>query len=261
MKRYRLTSFQFDSRAAFLDEEIKNSLILEYGEKNGKFKINNFKDIGCLPISILAFHNKFFNQIRNSFVIGSYYPALTGVCALGERILNYLILILREDFKGTKEYKKVYGKKSFTNWDEAIEILKNWGVLLPSVVENFKELKEIRNKEAIHFNLETEEKARERSLKAIKIFSEIIKGQFTFYGKQPWFIEGTKGEFYIKKDHEKEPFIKKIYLPNCYLVGPYYKVKSLEGGSIRILDDYPYENREISDQEFIEMRESFLKQK
>ena len=61
------------------------------------------------------------------------YPALTGACALGERILNYLILNLRDDFHSTPEYKQVYRKDSFDQWDAPINALASWGVLLPEV--------------------------------------------------------------------------------------------------------------------------------
>ncbi len=79
-------------------------------------------------------------QIRRSFIIGSYYPALTGACSLGERILNHLILTFKEDYKWSLEYKKVYDKKSFDDWSLPIGILSKWGILLPAVVKKFKTL-------------------------------------------------------------------------------------------------------------------------
>ncbi len=277
MKRYKLFNFDIDSRANILNMEIEEtwdeknkellsknkkstegSLISEFGAWGQESKIRNFKELGPKPISIIAFHNKFFEQIRKSFVIGSYYPALTGACALGERILNYLILSLRDNFKQTPEYKKIYNKKSLDNWDEAIEILESWQILLPDVVSKFKDLKEIRNREAIHFNIETEDKDREIALKAIRILSDIIWGQFAFLGLQPWFIEETKGEFYIKKNWEDKPFIKTVYIPNCCLVGPFHKVEIISN-KWKIIDDYKYENKEISDSDFIKIREDFKK--
>ena len=279
MKRYRLFNFDLDSRAAILNIEIKenwdeknkelflknkksteDSLILEFGVRDGEIKLRNFKELGPKPLSIIAFHNKFFEQIRKSFVVGSYYPALTGACTLGERILNYLIISLRDDFKQTPEYKKVYNKQSLDNWDEAIEILESWQVLLPEVVSKFKDLKEIRNREAIHFNIETEEKDRETALKAIKTLSKIIGGQFAFFGRQPWFIGGTKGEFFIKKGWEHKPFIKTVYLSNCRLVGPFHKIEVV-GGEFKVIDEYQYDDKEINDNDFVKMREDFVKGK
>jgi len=279
MKRYRLFSFDLDSRAAILNIEIKenwdernkkeilekkestkNSLVLEFGVRDKIIKLRNFKELGPKPLSIIAFHNKFFEQIRKSFVVASYYPALTGTCALGERILNYLIISLRDSFKQTPEYKKVYNKQSLDNWDEAIEILESWQVLLPEVASKFKDLKEIRNREAIHFNIETEKKDRETALRAVRILSEIIGGQFAFLGRQPWFIEGTKGAFFIKKEWEHKPFIKTVYLPNCCLVGPFHKIEIVDG-EFKVVDEYQYGDKEIDDNDFIKMRENFVEGK
>ncbi|GAG83229.1 unnamed protein product, partial [marine sediment metagenome] len=117
MKRYRVVQFDFDSRARTLAEEvqdswdelvkqahwnnekrIRESLIFSYGPHSYDEKIQNFIDLGDKPFSILAFHNRFFEDARTAFVMGAYYPCLTAICALGERILNHLILLLREDF-------------------------------------------------------------------------------------------------------------------------------------------------------------------
>lgn len=116
MKRYRILSYDFDTRATLLSmpnkdhwEEstkeqwiknktiIKEGLIAEYGTVNAFKKIENFIDIGENPISVIAFHNKFLKQIISAYVVGSYYPALTSACALGERILNHLVIRLREN--------------------------------------------------------------------------------------------------------------------------------------------------------------------
>jgi len=45
-------------------------------------------------------------------------------------------LILRDDYKGTPEYKRIYQKNSFVDWDIPIKTLESWEILLPDVVEN-----------------------------------------------------------------------------------------------------------------------------
>ncbi|MCL4353440.1 MAG: hypothetical protein M1484_04075 [Patescibacteria group bacterium] len=270
MKRYRLYNFDFDSRASVLNLEIKEEwkeetkrlhrenkikieemFIEEYGKLNWDQKVKNIKDLGSKPISIVAFHNRFFNQIRSSFIIGSYYPALTGACALGERILNHLIFALKEDFRNTPEYKKVYNIESIDDWDEMLDILEKWKILLPDVISNYRLLKNIRNKKAIHFDKETDTEDRKLALEAIKLLAMIITGQFSYAGYQPWFIENTRGSFYIKKNWEDKPFIKRIYLPNCRLVGPYHKL----GTNFEVIDNYPYTDKEITDAEFVRLME------
>lgn len=269
MKRYRPISFDFDFRANLLSLEIRqeweqkikdfhlknkqyviNELVKEFGEYSADMKRQNFLDIESKPSSIISFHNRFFHQIRNAFVIGCYYPALTGTCALGERILNHLILKLRNYYKSTIEYKKVYRKKSFDNWDLAIDVLEKWDILLPKVIKSFRELKEIRNKN-IHFDYSTDYNDRLFSLQGIKKMNVIISEQFPAFGIQPWFIPNTKGCVYIKKSYEKNPFIKEIYLPNCVLVGPNHKLE-FKNNKFEVIDE-EYEKREISDEEFVSL--------
>ena len=275
MKRYRVISTDLDTRAFFLSQEIKEGwkdkvkevnkeakeqitkgLISALGEFQSDIKIQNFIELGDKPPSVLTFHNKFFEQIRIAFVMGAYYPALTGACALGERILNHLILILRDDFKETDDYKKVYRKNQFDDWKLLIRVLDSWGVLLPKVVESFEKLHGIRN-DAIHFRPETDRNDRPLSLSAIKTLSEIISEQFPVTGVQSWFFS-VLGESYIKEEWRNTPFVKKVYIPNSDLVGPYYVVESIRLGW-KIRDDYNYGNKKVTDDEFIAFRQGFKK--
>jgi len=268
MKRYRVVTVDFDSRAYFLSEQIKpdwelkvkenwienkhkimSGLITEFGEVGYPTKINNFVELGKKPFSVVAFHNKFYHQARYAFVIGSYYPALTGICALGERILNHLILKLRTFFQSTAEYKKVYNKDSFDDWDKAIDVLSNWKVLQPNPEVRFRELKRIRH-DNIHFSYSTDYNDRKYALEALLKMTEIIEGQFAASGALPWFIPNVKGVTYIKKKYENDPFVKEIYLPSCALVGPNHRME-VDNGQLKVVDEEEYEERDISDEEFI----------
>jgi hypothetical protein len=279
MKRYRvLPFFDFDTRAAILRQEIKEEwdphvkklweenqtqiregLIAEFGTYGAFQKTQNFIDLGPTPISIIAFHNNFLRQARRAFTIGSYYPALTAACSLGERILNQLILHLRDDYRQTPEYRKVHRKDSFDNWDLAIDTLQSWGILLQSVAASFRELRETRNK-AIHFNPDIDTNDRDLALSALKKLTEIVNGQFSGFGTQPWFIPHTPDETYISRSCESKPFIKRIYLPNCAYVGPRHEIVSLSP-EVSINDSFPYENVEISDSEFAKLRVDHVKLK
>jgi hypothetical protein len=268
MKRYRILAFDFDTRATFLTEEIqetweqkvkeqhqnnkwsiKEGLIAQYGLLGfHKKKLTNFIDLGAAPFSVISFHNKFLRQARDAFTIGAYYPSLTATCALGERILNQLVLHLRDDFRSTPEYKKIYRKDSFDNWDLAINTLESWEMLLPNVVTAFRELKEIRN-QSLHFNPETDSNDREFALSAIKKLYEIISGQFIAFGKVPWSIPGIKGAEFIKKSYEEQPFVKNIILPSCQLVGPLHTLEHKNNCWVAH-DSNEYEQKEITDEEF-----------
>jgi hypothetical protein len=271
MKRYRIFSFDFDTRVYSLTEDIRDeweesvkenhrsnrrqieqNLIESFGAQSAEAKQKNFIALGPKPMSIVAYHNRFFEQIRVAFITGAYYPALTAACALGERLLNYLILHLRDDFRNTPEYKKVYRKDSFDNWDTPIETLAAWNVLLPEAIQAFGRLKLMRH-DALHFRQEVDRDDRQLALDAILCIGEVISQQFGAWGRQPWFL-GIPGEIYVKKDWESNPFVRKIYLPNSLLVGPYHKVESVIPW--KIVDDFQYENREINDEEFCDLRKS-----
>lgn len=231
---------------------MRQRLLAQFGWFNGEEKINNYIQLGNKPFSIMAFHNKFMDQIRTSFIECSYYPALTGACALGERILNHLLLNLRDDFKDKPEYKDVYRKKAFAKWDVPIDTLESWGILLPNVAANYRALKEIRN-EAIHFNPSTDQNDRPLSLDAITTLTKIIEEQFSAFGGQSWFIPNIAGASFLTKGSEQEAFIKKIYIPNCVLVGPYHELELTPRDSfvqVVVKDDCMYDDKEISDEEF-----------
>src|SRR5256885_2021982 len=103
MKRYFVPGFfgLWDARSHHLDDiqdqwedavkkqhqenqaNIIAGLRREFGDDRFEHKLKNFKDFGYAPMSIVSYHNMFFYQVRRAFVIGSYYPALTGACALG----------------------------------------------------------------------------------------------------------------------------------------------------------------------------------
>lgn len=271
MKRYRILACDFDARIFTLiqkiseewSDEIKllhkqnrekseKSLTLQYGEGFIENKINNFIALGQKPFSVAAFHNYFFEQVRNSFVIGAYYPALTAACALGERILNHLLISLRDDFQNTNEYKKIYRKSSFDDWSLAISILESWEVLLPQTVIDFKLLMNKRHS-ALHFCPQIDQDSRQLALEAILCLQNIIGMQFSGFGSQPWFITEIPGEIYIKKQWETKPFIQKIYLPNAILVGYKNQVEAMIP-QIIISDDFEYGNQYISDEEFAALR-------
>ena len=271
MKRFRVFQFDFDARVRTLKRDIpdhwdahvkelhqqnrektERGLLFEFGELAAEQKRQNFIDLGPKPISILAFHNRFLEQIRVAFVMGAYYPALTGACALGERVLNHLVLTLREEFRNTPQYKKVCNKESFDKWDLAIIAFEAWDVLLPDVVTEFRRLCDLRN-EAIHFRPEVDKNDRALALDAIKSLKAIVGNQFCAIGSQPWFITDVPGERYIKTNWEERPFIRKVYLPNCTAVGPRHSVESVLM-TWTIKDDNAYEDRKLTDEEFCTLR-------
>lgn len=266
-RRHLSFSLDFDARAATLgmileehwepqvkelwtdnQEKIKQGLIFEFGEHDLDRKIEDFIAIGTKPMSVLAYHNALFTQVRNSFVMGQYYPALVGACALGERILNHLIIDMRDFFKSSPEYKKVYRKTSFDNWDLPIDALDAWGVLLPEAVREFRALKMLRHR-SIHFNVSTYATLRDDALAAILHMRQTIDQQFGSFGVRPWFIEGTRGQTFIRKSYENHPFIMKYFVPRCVFVGPLFGMRPGQG-CWEVMDVPDYGDGEWTDEEF-----------
>lgn len=241
-RRYRIFSFDFDSRPRDLletpndawgeeareqwqrrREQLILSLSNEFGSHNIDRKVEDFAAFGAKPFSIVAHHNSMFDHVRTAFVSGAYYAALTGACALGERILNHLMLDLRDHYKAKSQYKHVYRKDSFDRWSVVIDTLEAWQVLLPEAVIAFRELEQLRNR-SIHFNPETSLQLRANALSASGFLTRIIETQFCAFGLQPWFIEGTLGAGFIKREWEDDPFVAHYYCAKNVCVGPFHSV-------------------------------------
>ncbi len=272
MRRYRLINGTFDARSHLVTDDISPEwepriraqhwanrlhalewLKYEFGEDNLGEKVAEFGALGPEPFSVLAYHNVFFRQVRRSFVIGSHYPALVGCCALGERILNHLVREFREDFRGTLQYKLVYDKESFDDWNRAIDVLEAWELLLPDVVTAYRQLRMKRN-DAIHFRPETSIRAREMALESIQLLGQIIEGQFGSLGAKPWYFQ-IPGETYIKEAAEIWPFVKKILVPAGLHVGPQHTLAyDQESGAWSVETVGDAGSDEGTDDDFVSLR-------
>jgi hypothetical protein len=279
MKRYRPAVFHLDTRAHFLTMEIRDDwepevrqnwldqrerdklrLVEEFGAQHSERKLADFIAIGEIPFSVVGSHSKFLLQARNAFVVGAYYPSLTASCALGERILNNLLLSVRDYYQDRPEYRKVGRVKSIDNWELLINTLAAWDVLLPDVADEFRRLLPMRLR-SLHFNQDTEVLERQHALKAFDRIRRIVERQFGV-GGEPWYISGTRGAFFIKRSYEIHPFVKAVILPLSVYVGPYHSVRhDMQSGRWSFADreyedaDREYEDREITDEEFASLYE------
>ncbi|WP_321337161.1 hypothetical protein [Breoghania sp.] len=199
-------------------------------------------------MSLVTYHNAMHQQARSAFVVGAYYPALVAACALGERILNHLILDLRDSFRSSPHYRKVWNKNSFDNWPRAVEILTDWDVLLPEAAKSFLELETLRHR-SVHFNPETYMTMREDALSALTLCGKTISRQFGFFGGQPWFVEKTPGAQFIKSSFETHPFVRTYLIPASGFVGINYGMEMLGHGWVH-LDYSDYGDGVLNDEEF-----------
>jgi hypothetical protein len=246
----RVRAQHWENRAAVMD-----GLNHEYGTFERGRKLSDFTALGPEPFSVLAFHNAFFRQSRVAFIAGTYYPALMGACALGERILNHMMMTLRDSFRDSPEYKRVYRKNAFDNWDLAIDTLEAWGVWLAGVADDFRRLKGMRNS-AVHFEPEVDQQARPLALDAIEQLGTIIDEQFGAWGPKPWFM-AEAGEIYVKGEWEGVPFVSQVIVPAGLHVGPKHTVAFDESRRQWVVDDEGDMGAdEGTDAEFLQLRKT-----
>jgi hypothetical protein len=270
MKRYRFSNFFFDgernlwklieehSNALQIGREgLKQELAEKYGSLDLENKIKRFLEINPPTICIVLDYRFLMYETINAFVSGQYYPAVTGACCIGEAIYNSLILRLRKYYTSHPLYKNVHSKNSFQNWDESISILSSWGILNSELKVEYEQLLDIRKK-SIHLRNVSDYYT--QALQAINIIMLIVDNLF---GLKSDILFWCPGEIYIKKEKESIPIVKEFFIPACILLGYKHKVKSdIDPNSSKFtyVDANDYEDGEISDQQFRELRIQAQKQ-
>jgi hypothetical protein len=99
------------------------------------------------------------------------------------------------------------------------------------------------------------------SLKAINIVNFIINKLVTIgpHRKDILIYFEVPGEIFIRKDAEKDPIVKAFFIPCSILVGPKYKtVSGNKPGEFKIIDEEVYKKKEISDSQFVKLRNEFM---
>lgn len=271
-RRYRPMAFSFDTRVHFLTQDtnsyepviaaqweedkrrLREELIHQYGGDSYGQKLEDFVALGSAPWSVTARHNLFLKHIRTSFVAGAYYASLVAAGALGERILNQLVVTLRGDFESHPATAKVAKKSSFQNWHTPLRSLQDWGVIDREVEQEFRKLGELRN-QALHFDSRLPldgTDARAAALDAVTLVQSIIGSIFAPHGGPPVYIAGTPGESFIAIERETDPLIKRFFIPICALVSPDHQWRHVSNGAGETFDDETYHERfpSLSDSEF-----------
>jgi len=271
-RRYRPIELTFDTRNSILNQEIdenwepqiqeqwrsnqsrhRMNLLAEYGTVDGEAKIDNYRAMGDAPWSILFEHNKLLAQTRASFAHGDFYPALVSACALGERIFNQLILVLRDDYTNHRATtRRVRSQDVFTDWGSAIQVLHGWGVLTDALAEKYRELETWRHA-SVHYDPHITAGEQEPALQALKLIQEIIEGLFSPHGGPPMYIADTPGASFFSLEAEKIPLVKRVFLPRSALLSPAHLMlphQKAEGIVWEIVDDADYDPTPLSDEEF-----------
>jgi hypothetical protein len=230
----------------------REGLLHEYGVAHGSRKIEDFLALGPAPWSVLAMHNTVLAEVRSAFAAGAYYPALLGAAGLGERLLNQLMLELRDDFGDHPHTRRVAEKDSVDSWTTLIEVLREWGVLRAEVSRKYKQLHRLRTESVHYLRPSLSESSREEALQAVTLLQQIIEELFSPHSGDH-FIRGTSGAFYLKLDAEKRPFVKRFLIPASALLSPEHEL-DLMSIPQRVFDNLDYGRAEgldaLSDEEF-----------
>ena len=251
MKRYRSINFFIDCiRNVPNQQEIRNFVISRYGDSDIENKYKRYISFRPPSLRVIMEYHALLQEIEDSYVDGLYYPSLTSACCLGERIFNILILRLRDYYKTSEHYKHIYQKESFNDRTKSIEILCDWKVINSDDIKTkYEELQKIRHG-VIHFN--KLEDIEVKAINALRIIYDITTYFFAVGSRKDIYF-WCPGEIYVKKEAEQIPFIKEMILPHCYLVGYGHRIERINNQNV-LKDDTAYDNKEISDEEFIELR-------
>jgi len=258
-RRFRLMGFQVDSRRSLLDKtpygaEQTEALRDELGARDFDLKLERWKNIAYPPLGIIDEYPAKISQIVRTYAMGDAYVAVTSSCCLAERILNRLVLRCRDYFKAHPDYKRIYRKDSFDNWDVMLQLIEEWAVIPTRAIEVFQELKPIRN-DTIHYSDGYDfEAVAERTVNAIV---EAIATVFGVMNRQDlYLVFDVPGEVWVRSTAESLPFVKEFVLPFCYRAHAVHDVIFVEGKITKIIERLGRVGP-LTDAEFVELRKSY----
>lgn len=261
MKRYRWLSFFVDTRRNLVREPpyssdpmatsgAVGSVGFEHGLLHIQTKYSRWLDLAPPALCAPVIYHELLLEVESAFVHGDPFPALTAACCLGERILNHLVLDLRDDFRTSPRYKEVHNKESFQDWHRAISVLSDWGVLSDDLATKFKTLLELRNP-AVHFG--SVQDRSNKAKKAVQLVYDVTAGLF---GPKAGHFFMAPGEMYVCRDKETSALVRRFVLPHCVQVGYRHTIQG-QPPNLRVRDDDPYDGEDIDDEEFTRRRTAF----
>lgn len=256
-RRYRLTGFFVDTRRGFFDtpvaakfaEDETQHLRRELGSENFDEKFARWKNIKYPPIGLIEEYPEKITEIINSYAMGYWYPSVTSACCLGERILNRLVLKCRDYFKGHPDYKKIYNKDSFDNWDRMLGLIEDWKLIPPQAIELFGQLAPIRN-DTVHYNDGYDFKA-----VAETVVNKLIAAVTEVFGVMNrtdiYLVFDVPGEVWVRSTADKTPFVREFVLPHCYYAHAVHDIDA----NRRIVEKLGKVGP-LTDVEFVELRKA-----
>lgn len=269
MKRHRFLTFSIDSTRSFFDghgdsaalekhrEERRQHISEKYGTSNFDAKFERWLAVPKPNLSVVDEHTYLLQDIEDAYVSGNLYSALTGACCLGERIFNQIIFRIRNDYSSSSRYKEVYRRDSINDWNLGIGVLLDWQIINGPTEAKYRRLAVLRN-ESVHFQSKEQDLA-PMAREAIELINQIVSDLFALTRDKLFLIWfEVPGELYLRKEAENVPFIRGFYIPCAPLVGFKHSIESVSPeGILNLTDNATYQDEEVSDAEFVRLRNDF----
>jgi hypothetical protein len=259
-RRYRLMSFFVDtSRNLYSSKYTKQQadshteyLKSIFGEQDFQHKYERWIKIEYPEVGLIDEYPNKITEIINTYCSGYYYPAVTSACCLAERILNRLILKTRKYFTSHSNYKRIFRKSSFNDWDKMLEIISDWQLIPEKSIEILCEIKNIRH-QSIHYNelFDFEAIVTETINKLIAAVTEIFG---VLNRKDIYLVFDIPGEIWVRSIAEERPFVKEFVLPFCYYAHAVHDIDFKD----RKITERLGKIGKLTDEEFVNLRKASL---
>ena len=216
----RVSSFRIDftKNAPSTKSEDKERIATLYGVHDVEGKISRKNEINQPKLWLIYDFDQYFEEIINSYIIGSFYPVATSCTTLAERLVNLFIIKMRDlyDQSLLDAQLKKYVHSRDQNWqsfESNMKVLQAWNLLTPNQRSWFKDLLDIRNR-AVHFQSAFDPQP--DSFKAVQILHKIIDSYFSpFERKDVLRVFEIPGEIWVKEEKLSDPFVKAFMLACC----------------------------------------------
>ncbi|MBI2055873.1 MAG: hypothetical protein HYT37_00625 [Candidatus Sungbacteria bacterium] len=204
----RVSSFRIDftKNAPFTKSEDRERISTFYGVHDVENKINRKNEINQPKLWLVYDFDQYFEEIINSYIIGSFYPVATSCTTLAERLVNLFIIKMRDLYDQSlldAQLKKYVHSRNqnLQSFESNMKVLRAWNLLTPNQGSWFKNLLDIRNR-AVHFQSAFDPQP--DSLKAVQILHKIIDSYFSpFERKDVLRVFEIPGEIWVKEEKLK----------------------------------------------------------
>jgi hypothetical protein len=217
---YRLRDVMFDSRPTverfeLMRERVTEHLRLTHGELGLDEKLRRWDEVKRAKTWLVDEFNEQMEDVLEAYVQGLFFPAMTGACCLGERVMNRLVFKTAEHFRSSPHYKWVWKKRGqkAQDWPRLIEVLNDWRLFDGNQADMAKKLHGYRN-DSVHYIPDYD--FRTSSLEAVRLVVELIDTLFSAQRRKDVLrVHEIPGEIWLRADAQGEPFVQEFVIPCC----------------------------------------------